>query len=154
MSYLIQSAIFIPNKLNMDMLASDALDAMIEGDGQAKGLRFSRSVTDIQPFEITFKNQDNQIINFQLDTFSNKLYRSIDGNPAVLMPYYIPSSGIGLTGNNGQMFLYYDSNDVITADPIEVRRIKISLMAMTGNGAFEQWQGKAELSSAIAVKRF
>lgn len=154
MSYLIQSAVFIPNKLNMDMLASDALNIMIEGDVQAKGLRFSQSVTDIQPFQITFNNQDNQIINFQLDTLSDKLYRSIDGNPAALIPYYIPPSGINLTGKNGQLFLYYDGNDAITANPVDVRRIAISLIAMTGSGDFNQWQGKSELSSAIAVKRF
>jgi prepilin-type N-terminal cleavage/methylation domain-containing protein len=154
MTYLIQSAVYIPSKLNMDMLASDALTIMIDGDSQAKGLRFSRSVTDIQPYQITFINQDNQTINYQLNTGTNKLYRSINGNPAVLIPYYIPSSGISMSGKNGQLFLYYDGSEVITANPVNVRRIAVALIAMTGSGSFDQWQGKADLSSAVAVKRF
>lgn len=154
MIYLIQSAVFIPNKLNMDMLVSDALTIMIEGDGQAKGLRFSRSVTDVQPYQITFINQDNQTINYQLNTGTNKLYRSINGNPAVLIPYYIPASGISMSGKNGQLFLYYDGSEAITANPVNVRRISVALIAMTGTGNFDQWQGRTDLSSAVAVKRF
>lgn len=151
---LIQSAIYIPNKLNMDMIASEALDIMIEGDEQAKGLRFSLQITDIQPYQITYNNQDHQVVHFNLNTDDNKLYRSIDGSPDTYVPYYASSDGINISGKNGQLFLYYDDNDAITADPVDVRRIAISLIAMTGSGDFNQWQGKSELSSAIAVKRF
>jgi len=151
---MVQSAIYIPNKLNMDMLASNAMDLMTEGDVQVKGLRFSRSITAIAPYQVTFNNQDDQVIQYNLNTIENKLYRSIDGGPDVIIPTYASAVEISQSGKNGQLFLYYDANDVITGDAADVRRIMISIIMMTGSGEFSQWQGKADLSSAIAVNQF
>ena len=99
---LVQSAVYIPSQLNMDMIASKALDIMIKGDEQARGLRFSRQITDIQPYRITFNNQDDQVIQYSLNTAENKLYRSIDGGPDAYVPYFASSNGINLKGKNGQ----------------------------------------------------
>ncbi len=151
---LIQSAIFIPNQLNVDMLASDAIDIMVEGDMQAKGLRFSRSITDIQPYEVTFNNQDDQSIRYWFDAGTDRIYRSINGGPDVLIPYYVPSAGVSLAGEAGEIFTYYDAGEAVTENPADVGRIEISIVAMTGSGLFDDWEGKTNLSSAIAVKRF
>lgn len=154
LTYLVQSAVFIPNKLNVDMLASDAIDIMIEGDTQAKGLRFSQSITDIQPYEVTFNNQDGEIIRYWFNAGTDRLCRSIDGGPDALIPYYVPAAGVSLAGESGQIFTYYDAGEAVTGNPVDVRRIAIAIVAMTGSGAFDDWQGQVTLNSAIAVKRF
>ena len=160
LTYLVQSAVFIPNKLNVDMLASDAIDIMIEGDTQAKGLRFSQSITDIQPYEVTFNNQDGEIIRYWFDAGTDRLCRSIDGvrgfgdGPNGEIPYYVPAAGVSLAGESGQIFTYYDAGEAVTGNPVDVRRIAIAIVAMTGSGAFDDWQGQVTLNSAIAVKRF
>lgn len=156
MVYLVQNSVFIPNKLNMDMLASDALDIMIEGDSLAKGLRFSRSITNIQDNEIAFINQDSQSIRYRLN--AGRLYRSITGEIFSVVPYYL-TSGINITGKDNKLFTYYRANENNvseneTTNPDNVRRIKIALIARTGTGSYADWQGQSEQASSIAVKRF
>ncbi len=156
MLYLVQTSVFIPNKLNMDMLASGAMDTMIEGDGAAKGLRFSRVITTAQDNEIVFKDQSGQNIDYRLDTGANKLYRSI-GSVSGILPYYSSSSKIIVTGKDNKLFTYYDASDAQMnnpVDPANIRRIKITLIARTGSGSFENWEGQSEQSSSIAVSKF
>ena len=152
MQYLVQSSIFIPKQLNMDMLAADALDIMLEGDSQAQGLRFSRDITNIQPNEVTFNNQDNQSLRYFLA--DNKLYRSVNGGADALIPYYIPAAGVTVTGKNGSLFTYFDGSDGATAVAADVRRIETVLIAISGSGLSADWEGRSEQSSSIAVKKF
>lgn len=157
MTFMIQSTVFIPSELNMDMVAADAMDTMIEGDARYRGLRFSRGVIDVpQPYQVTFENQDGFYISYRVDTVANKLYRSIAGLPGgdELIPYYASSAGASLMGKDGKVFTYYDANGDVTGNAGDVRRIDISIISMAGSGAFEDWQGQADLSSSIAVKRF
>ena len=154
MQYLVQSSVFIPKQLNMDMLAADAVDIMLEGDSQAKGLRFSRNITNVLPNEDSFNNQDNVLIRYRL--VANKLYRSISGGADALIPYYIPATGVTVTGKSGSLFTYYDdaTPEGVTATAANVRRIEISLIAISGSGLSADWEGRSEQSSSIAVKKF
>lgn len=52
MVYTVKNSVFIPNQLGMDKLATDALNVMVEGDAQAKGLRFSREITAINALRV------------------------------------------------------------------------------------------------------
>ena len=155
MSYLVQNSVFIPNQLNMDMLASDALDIMIEGDSQAKGLRFSKSITNVQDYQVTFNNQDGQSIRYRLETSvdPSQLYRSIKGGPEELIPYYV-TSGVSITGKNNRLFTFYDAAEGVTNNPSNVRRIEMTLIVKTGTGNYSDWEGQSEQASSIAVKKF
>ena len=152
-SALIQNSVYIPSQLNMNMVASQAMDIMIEGDENAKGLRFSKQITNISSNQVTFNNQDSQVIVYRLDTPTHKFYRSISGGAESLIPYFV-KTGIDIYGKSNVLFTYYDTSEVITAVPANVRRIKISIIAQTGSGSFDKWEGYSELSSSIAVKRF
>lgn len=154
MFYLIRNSVFIPNKLNMDMLASDALDIMIDGDSRSGGLRFSRSISNIQDYQVTFLDSQGRNVVCRLDTVAEKLYRSVNGGAEETFPYYAASAGIFMAGKNGKLFTYYDANEVITADPAAVRRISVSLIARTGSGSYESWQGRCEQISSVAVKKY
>ena len=151
--YLLKNSVFIPNKLNMDMLASDAFGSMIEGDSVAKGLRFSKSITAVADNQITFNNQTGQSIIYRLDTVANRLYRSINGAAETLLPYYI-ASGVTMTGKSNKLFTYYDASEVVTAVPANVRWITMSLIAKTGTGLYQDWQGQTDQTTSIAVKKF
>lgn len=152
--YLVKNAIFVPNKLNMDMLASDALDIIVDGDGLAKGLRFSKSITAVQDYQVNFNNQDGQSVVYRLDTGTNKLYRSLNGGTEVVIPYYAAAAGVSVAGNNNKLFIYYDANEAVTAVPAAVRWVTITLNAKTGTGSYDNWQGQSQQSTSIAVNKF
>lgn len=153
MIFIMRNSVFIPNQLNMDMISQEALDIMIEGDGSAKGLRFSRQITGAVANQVNFVNQDSKNIYYRLDTGTNKLYRSISGGPDSLIPYYTVN-GINISGKNNALFTYYDSTNAVTNTPANVRRIQIVLIAKTGSGSYTDWQGQSEQSSAIKVSKF
>ena len=151
---LVKNSVFIPNQLNMDMLASDALNIMIEGDGRARGLRFSKAITSISGNnQLSFVNQDGQNIQYRLDTGVNKLYRLISAGPEAPVPYYL-TSGINIDGKNSKFFTYYDAGDTETTNPVLVRRVKIAVIAKTGTGSYADWEGQSDQSSSIAVGKF
>ena len=155
MFHFVKNAVYIPNKLNMDMLVSDALDLMINGDGRAKGLRFSRVITNVQNNQVTFTNQDSQTIVYRLDTGTNKLYRSINGAAEAAVPYYASVAGISMVSKTaGRLFTYYDVNESVTATAANVRWITVGLKAMTGSGLYAQWQGQSDQSTSVAVPKF
>ena len=156
MLHMVKNSIFIPSKLNMDMIASDALDIMIEGDAQARGLRFGRVITNIQDYEVTFVNQNNQTVRYRLNTTVNPnlLYRSITGGAETLIPYYVPSAGVSLAGKNNKVFTYYDVNEAVTTNPASVRWIAMNLIAQTGSGSYANWEGQSEQASSVAVNKY
>jgi len=153
MVYLVQNSVFIPNKLNTDMLAAQALDIMVEGDSVAKGIRFSKSIISISGNQVVFNNQDGQAITLRLDSVANKLYRSVNGGAEALIPYYA-GTGVNITGQSGKLFTYHGANESETSLPADVRRIRIDLAAMTGSGSFDDWQGRTTAATSVAVHKF
>ncbi|MFA7706088.1 MAG: hypothetical protein WCX91_03170, partial [Candidatus Omnitrophota bacterium] len=153
MAYTVKNAVFIPNQLGVDKLLSDALNVMIEGDSQAKGLRFSRAITAIGATRVDFIDGNGKTVYFRLDSGTNKLYRSINGTAEQAVPVYSSTLGLSLSGKNGVLFSYYDANGVSTAAATNVRRINMILVAKTGSGLYNDWQGQSEQASSVAVKR-
>lgn len=153
MAYTVKNSVFIPSQLNMDKLAHDALNIMIDGDSQAKGLRFSRGITAITANRVDFVNQDLQSIYYRWDTGTNKLYRSINAAAEASLPYYSNVAGISLSGKSGSLFTYYDLADDLTATADNVRRIRMIIIAKTGTGLYNDWEGSSEQATSIAVDR-
>lgn len=151
--YLMQNTVAIPQQLNTDMLASQALDVMVEGDGAGKGLRFSRSVVSVSDNQVGFYNQDSELIRYRFDTTAGKFFRSINGGAEAPLLGYDPP-GITFRGKNNRVFQYYDSNEATTANPNAVRRIALTVGAASGSGDPDQWEGTAELATAVAVNRY
>lgn len=155
MAFLVKNGVFIPNKLNMEMLVSDAMDIMVNGDEQSKGLRTSRSVTSMTNYQVVFVDQNNVPVRYTLrtDLTPTRLVRSINGGAEANLPYYVPF-GVTVEGKSGLVFAYYDANEAVTAIPTNVRRIEITLVARTGTGSYTNWEGQSEQKTAIAVKKF
>lgn len=153
MAYTVKNSVFIPNQLGMDKLASDAIDIMVDGDAQAKGLRFSRTISAIAANRVDFIDGDGKTVYFRLDTGTSKLYRSINGAAEANIPGYSSLAGLSLTGKSGTLFTYYDSANAVTAAAASVRRIQIILIAKSGTGLYNDWEGQSEQASSIAIKR-
>ncbi|MFA6358227.1 MAG: prepilin-type N-terminal cleavage/methylation domain-containing protein [Candidatus Omnitrophota bacterium] len=153
MAYTVKNSVFIPNQMGVDKLADDALDIMIEGDSQAHGLRFSRTITAISALRVDFINQDGQFVYYRWNNLTNKLFRSINGGVEVNMPAYSSAAGLTISGKLSSMFAYYDAAGAITVIPANVRRIEIILIAKSGTGLYNDWQGSSEQASSIAVDR-
>lgn len=151
MFYTVKNSVFIPNQLNIDKLVNDALNIMVEGDSQARGLRFSRVMnTPFSATQVDFVNQDNLRVIFRLA--ANKLERSLNGGGSwANIPGYSPASGLNLSGT---LFTYYNASEGSPLTAQDVRRIKINLIAKTGTGAYNDWEGSSDQSTSIAVERF
>ncbi|MDD5408913.1 MAG: prepilin-type N-terminal cleavage/methylation domain-containing protein [Candidatus Omnitrophica bacterium] len=154
MAYTVKNSVFIPNQLGMDKLATDALNIMAEGDIQAKGLRFSRAITAINANRVDFIDGDGKTVYFRMDTGTNKLYRSINGAAEQAIPAYANAAGLNLSGKSGSLFTYYDINGATTAIAANVRRIRMILIAKSGTGLYNDWQGQSEQASSVSVKKF
>ena len=154
MVYTVKNSVFIPNQLGMDKLATDALNIMAEGDTQAKGLRFSRAITAVNANRVDFIDGDGKTVYFRLDAGTNKLYRSINGSPEQSIPGYSSAAGLSLSGKSGSLFTYYDENGTLTAIAANVRRVRMILIAKSGTGLYNDWQGISEQASSVAVKKF
>lgn len=154
MAHTIKNSVFIPNQLNMDKLANDVLDIMIEGDAQAKGLRFARVISAIAVNQVTFTNQDSIVIIYRWDTGLNKFYRKVGAAAEAIIPsYFSNTTGVTLSGKSGTLFTYYDANEAVTATAANVRRIRMILIAKTGTGLYNDWQGQSEQASSVSMDR-
>ena len=153
---VVQDLMYAPKNLNMDMLAQDAMDKIIEGDSTlAHGLRFSKEITAVGANSVSFIDQDGKTVVITLNTGTNKLTRTINAVADNTFLYYSSPTDIGFfVGRNGATFLYYDSAGNITAVSANVRRIEANFIARTGTGNFSDWQGKSEVSSAIRTSKF
>ncbi len=153
MSYVVQNSIFLPNQLGVEMVLSDTFDIMIEGDSQAKGLRFLREIRDIGNNDIDFNNQDGQRIRFRYRTQTDRVQRRIGNGAWEDIPYYV-ASNMTISRDDSNLFSYFDAGENTTNDENNVRRIEMTLIATTGSGAFNEWQGRSQQTTAIAVKKF
>ncbi len=149
----VQNTLFVSHQLSTDLLASDCMEIMIEGDSQAKGLRFSRSISWARDHMLSFINQDGDRVIYIYSPFNGRIYRWTPYVYGIIPSYNNASSPVTILVNNDKLFTYYDENEQITSDPLRIRAVKIEFIAQTGSGDYAQGQGQTHLTSAVAVKR-
>jgi len=154
MLFLAQNSIFIPNKLNVEMLGHDLLEIMIEGYQQAKGLRFSTAVATAANNNIKFQNADGKTVEFFWDSGNKKIYISINNGARAVIPYYLPDGIYIEQKDSNPIFTYYDVNEFATSNPTAVRRVKIEFRVRSGSGNYQDWQSQLDFASSITVRRF
>jgi prepilin-type N-terminal cleavage/methylation domain-containing protein len=163
--FVIQYHYYIPSKLTTDSISSDIARIVIEGDDQAKGLRFTKQIplggfpTGIY---LGFYNRDDDYVEFLV--YDEKLYRRINSGSWHIIPYYL-SGEYGFMGDTIQIwwfefekfFWYYNSDGkhlyLPLAHPQDVAYIEIRGMARGGSGEFSDWEGKSEIISGININQ-
>ena len=111
MIYLLQNSVYTSSKLNTDMVASEVMEIMMEGDTTVNGLRFSKDIrlmiNDGTLDGVMFMNQDNVLIFYVV--FQNNLFRLINAGggwtPAEFIPYY-QYPAVSIFGKDNNMFTY------------------------------------------------
>jgi prepilin-type N-terminal cleavage/methylation domain-containing protein len=157
-SYLMLSLVFdtvyIPNKLSVEAVADDVLEAAVEGNARAAGLRFATQMTRIGESVMEFREADGHLVEVRWDPVLKQVFLSIDGGAAALLPAYIPKHISIEQKDKKPLFTYYDSSGKVTGDPQAVRRIEIECIVKSGSGKYSDWQHEASYATAIAVRRF
>lgn len=154
--FVTQNAFYLPNQVQTDAAASDALEIMVEGDGAANGLRFCKIVTGATATQVDVTDQDDETLRFRLDTGTGKLYRKVGAAAEAIIPYYMPSN-MTFSGVSGSLFSYYDATDTPINSPVpaaDVRRIRIDLIAQIGAGSFDRYEGRSQQSSSVKVNKY
>ena len=153
-TFAIRNTFFIPNQAQADLAAASAMETMIEGDSPTvHGLRFSKSVTAIAANQVDVTDQEDVALRFRLDTGTGRLYRKIGAAAETMIPYFMPPE-VKFSGSGGALFIYRDASEAVTADPANVRRIEIDLIAQQGAGSADNFQGRSRQRSSVQVNRF
>lgn len=148
MQFVIRNSFYLPNQVQADLVAAEALEIIAEGDSQAKGLRFCKAVTTAAANQVVITNQDDETITYS--SSGGSLYRTIAPGPAVMIPYF-KAADMTLSGVGGSLFTYYDSAEAVTGTPANVRRIKIDLVAQNGSGSSDKYEGTSQQSTSVRV---
>jgi hypothetical protein len=156
MQFVIQNSFFLPNQVQADLVAAEALVIIVEGDSQAKGLRFCKQITTAAANQIVVTNQDNQTITYNLS--GGSLFRTIAPGAATMVPYF-KSADMTLSGVGGSLFTYYDASDVlmphVTPPTLaNVRRIDIDLVAQNGTGSSDKYEGTSQQGTSVKVNKY
>lgn len=151
MNFVVGNTFFLPNQVQADLVAAEAMEILVEGDDQAKGLRFCKAVVTASANQIVVTNQDDQTITYNLS--GGSLFRTIAPGAAVMIPYF-KAGDMTLSGVGGALFTYYDSAEAVTAIPANVRRIKIDLKAQNGTGSSDKYEGYSQQSSSVKVNKY
>jgi prepilin-type N-terminal cleavage/methylation domain-containing protein len=156
MRFMIQHSFFLPNQVQTDLVAADALEIMVEGElPDTRGLRYCKAVTALAANQVDVTDQDDVALRFRLDTGTGRLYRRIGAAAETQVPYYMPA-GVVFSGSGGALFRYYDGSnpEVVTATPTDVRRIQIDLIAQQGTGSVDNFQGRSVQSTSVKVNKY
>jgi type II secretory pathway pseudopilin PulG len=151
MQFVVRNTFYLPNQVQADLVAAEALEIIAEGDSVAKGLRFCKAVTTAAANQIVVTNQDDQTVTYNLS--GGNLTRTVAPGAATLIPYYKPAD-VTLAGGGGSLFIYYDSAEAVTAVPANVRRININLTAQNGTGSSDKYEGYSQQSTSVKVNKY
>jgi len=154
MQFVIQHTFFLPNQVQADLVAAEALEIIVEGDSQAQGLRFCKAVTTAGANQVVVTNQNDQTITYDLS--GGILYRTIAPGGAAMIPYFMDTNKITIAGSGtgGALFTYFNSTEGAPATPADVRRIRIDLIAQQGSGSVDKFEGLSKQSTSVKVNNF
>ena len=169
MQLVVRNSFFLPNQVQADLVAADALEIIVEGDGQAKGLRFCRNVSNATATQVVVTNQgvlstlDPQTITYDLTSgVLSRTIRNFDGSTTTsdIPDFMAGDMVISGTGRSNALFTYFDKSDMELTQPIlpanlpNIRRINIDLKAQNGTGSSDKYEGTSQQSTSIKVSRY
>lgn len=154
--FVVGNSFYLPNQVQADLVAAEALEIIVEGDSAARGLRFCKAVTTAGANQIVVTNQDDQTITYSLS--GGTLFRRIDLGAVTKIPYFMAADmAISGAGTGGALFIYYGASDVLLAQPVtaaNVRRVSINLIAQNGAGSSDKYEGFSQQGSSVQVNRY
>jgi len=150
---------YSPSQLMVDQTAQELISILVEGDNQAKGLRFTKSITSADEDDITFVTWDDDTVKYRWDVTEERIYRDINSQGEVLVPasYY---GDITVTGqsSDAEIFQYYDASAsklaVPVSDETDIEAIRMNLTLVAGSGIVKEHKGRIDVKSGVDIKQF
>ena len=157
---------YSPSQLMVDQTAQELISILVEGDNQAKGLRFTKSITIADKDYIIFETWDNDIVQYKWDATEKRIYRKINRQGEALVPasyYLVPASYYGdITvigqSSDAEIFQYYDVSasklSVPVSDETDIEAIRMDLTLVAGSGIVKEHKGRIDVKSGVDIKQF
>lgn len=166
--FLVQLFIYTPRQLDTQKIAQELTYAMIEGNPDARGLRYTRSIIDASAVQFSYTYgypSDVLSVRFRWDNGDGHIYRSTstDGgtnwSAESVIPYYI-AADTTIAGKDtlGVIFSYKKADDTdwtFGVDPLsDIRRLIIAIRVKTATGSFSDFAGSTNITSSAEIKSF
>ena len=158
---------YSPSQLMVDQTAQELISILVEGDNQAKGLRFTKSISvDADEDDITFTTWDGDKVKYRWDATEKRIYRKINRQGEALVPasyYLVPASYYGdITvigqSSDAEIFQYYDVSasklSVPVSDETNIEAIRMDLTLVAGSGIVKEHKGRIDVKSGVDIKQF
>ncbi|MDP2905549.1 MAG: hypothetical protein Q8O22_04525, partial [Candidatus Omnitrophota bacterium] len=166
-----QLFMYSPRQLDTQKISQELCNIMLDGNNNARGIRFARIVVDATAAQLTYTygypaTSDQLSVRFRWDPTNKLIYRStlIPGGAwsaeGVVPAYLSTQSAVIVDGKDspGVIFTYKKANNVnwvAGTDALNlIRRVIISLNIKTGSGAFASFQGSFNFSASAEIKGF
>lgn len=174
---------YYPQASNVQAAAADLLQAIIDGDNRAKGLRYTglpctigggggggSTITAATTTSITYNYiewdycgtgaaRTSHTVVLTLDTGNDVVTRTIDGGAASNIPSYVTtSSNIDFNAPGGANFFhYFDAAGTDlggTPAVANIMRVDINVVTTTGSGEVRHGSGQVRLESGVEINRY
>lgn len=122
----VDQAVYLPVSLEMAQVRDRALDLILEGDDQAGGLRYARSIRRARTQFLRYSDQDGRDVQLRFRRGRGYFQRSINGGAWIDFPQISdPNLKIAPSAGTTRVFRYYDQNFNVTNRANRVRFVRV-----------------------------
>lgn len=159
-----------PDQLQTQKISQVLAHEMIEGNSDARGIRYTRNVIDASATQFSYTygyptEADEVSVRFRWDNTDSHIYRSTstDGgsnwSSELVIPNYIPATTtIDGKDTAGVIFTYRKASDVAWVSGSDaltaIRRMVIGINIKTGTGDFDKLEGSNDVTSSVEIKNY
>ncbi|GEM_PF-1398377 len=159
---------FFPQRMRIQSAAAELLNGILEGDNQARGLRYAHASAGSNA--ITAANANSLTYNYRgadsadhtavltYSSINHTVTRAVDGGPVQNIPYYATSnSGILIDPVETNFFRYYNfaGAELTGVFPVQnIYRTELAVKASSGSGKVKESEGNIIMKSGVEIKRY
>lgn len=181
---MLNTLLYYPQSTRVNQAAAELMDIILEGDEQAKGLRYTgpdcaigggggggSTITAASTTSITYNYIDaaycgsgaartSHTVVITLDTANDVVTRAVDGGTAVNIPYYVGTGSdidFNAPGGGVEFLHYYDAAGTdLGATPTTtlIYRVDVNVIATSGSGNVKHNAGQIRLKSGVDIRRY
>lgn len=170
--FFTQLFMYSPRQLDTQKIGQELTDIMIEGNQDARGIRFTRSIIDASSQQLSYiygypTAQDGRAVRFRWNAADSHIYRSTSTDSGAtwsaeaVVPYYLLNNTATIIDGkdtSGLIFTYKKAGDAAWVSGVDalntIRRVIIGVKVQTGSGNFSSFQGSSSNTSSVEIKGF
>lgn len=154
-----QLIFYLPSQLMAEQTAEELLYILIEGDSNAKGLRYVKLITSADQGDITFVNWDDDTIRYRWDATEERIYRNINSTGENPIPYsYHKTMIVKGASSDSEIFQFYNSSAVKLSVPVgtvtSIEAVRMDLIVQDGTGNIKVNEGRINVKTGIDIKTY